>query len=122
MSSDQTLGDSGNGGIIAESGEPVDEGFLAEPGELALGVAARGLGNRFRGGSDRGGAFKVRAQLAVSDEVEWLGVEWGAAAGEAGNLVEPATLEHRVDASLDVTAQRIAVISTHSYTSSHAGS
>ena len=61
-----------DGGIVAEAGKPVHEGLLAEPGELALGVVARGLGNGFCGGSQGDGAFEVRAQFAVSDEVEWL--------------------------------------------------
>src|SRR6267143_935627 len=106
MSSHQPLGSGGNGGIIAESGEPVDEGFLPEPGELALGVAARRLGNRLRGGGEGDGAFEVRAQLAISDEVEWLGVVWNAAAEKSGNLYDPAAVEHRVDALLDAIVQR----------------
>src|SRR5882762_5670682 len=40
----------------------MDQGFLAEPGELALGVAARGLGNRFRGGRK---VFELRCNVAV---------------------------------------------------------
>ncbi len=78
MSSYQLFGGSGDGGIIAKSGEPVDEGFLAEPGELAFGEAASRPGNRLRGGEDDG-AFEVRAQLALSNEIEWLGIEGNAA-------------------------------------------
>src|SRR5882672_853680 len=105
MSGHQPLGGGGDGGVIAESGEPVDEGFFAEPGELALGVAARGLTNRFRGGGEGDGAFEVRAQLAISDEVEWLGVVWNAAAEKSGNLFDPAAVEHRVDPLLDSIVQ-----------------
>jgi hypothetical protein len=106
MSGNQPLGGRGDGGIIAESGEPVDQRSLAEPGELALGVAARRLGNRLRGGSERDGAFEVRAQLPVPGEVEWLGVEWNATADEAGNFIDPAAIEHPVDALLDATVER----------------
>src|SRR3982074_11915 len=92
MSCNQPLGGGGYGGSIPESGEPVDQGFLAEPGELALGVAARRLGNRLRGGGEGDGAFEVRAQLAISDEVEWLRVVWNAAAEKPGNLFDPSAI------------------------------
>ena len=102
----QLLGVGADRRIIAKAGEPVHERLLAEPGELALGVAARGLGNCFRGGSERDRAFEVRAQFAVADEVERLGVGRNAAAHEAGNFLEPAAIEHRVDAALDALVQR----------------
>ena len=60
------------GGVIAEAGEPMDEGFFAEPGDLALGVAARRLRNGLRGGSEGYCALDVRLQFAVADEIEWL--------------------------------------------------
>src|ERR1700675_3195392 len=81
-------------------------GLLAEPGELALGVAARGLGNRFCGGGDGDGTLKVRAQFAVSNEVEWLRVKWNAAADQAVYLFEPPLIHHRVYAVLDAVVQR----------------
>src|SRR6202043_2990253 len=45
-------------------------------------------------------------QLAVSDEVEWLGVQWNTAADEAGDLFEPAAIEHPMDALLDAFVER----------------
>jgi hypothetical protein len=53
MSGNEPLGGSGKSCVIAESGEPMHLGFLAEPGELALGVATRRLGNRLRGRCER---------------------------------------------------------------------
>lgn len=102
MSGNQPLGGSDDGGVIAKTGQPVHGRLFAELGELALSVAACGLRNRFRGGSESDGAFEVRPQLAVPDEVERLGVEWNAAAHE------PAGIEHCVNALLDVTVQHIA--------------
>jgi hypothetical protein len=121
MSCNQPLG-GGYGGIITESGEPVDQGFLAEPGELALGVAARRLGNRFHRNSERDDAFESRAWLALLEEVERLGVEWNAATHEVGNLFDTAAVEHRVDALLDVTVRRIAATSKHTPKSSRVAS
>lgn len=68
----QLLRGGDNCGIVAEAGEPVDEGFFAKPGELALGVAARGLGNGFGGGGEGNGAFEMSMQFAVADEVKGL--------------------------------------------------
>ena len=72
MSRHQLLGSSDNCRIVAEAGKPVDEGLLAEPGELAFGVAASGLDDGFRGGCEGNCAFEMRMQLAVPDEVERL--------------------------------------------------
>jgi hypothetical protein len=122
MSSSQPSGGSGNGGVTSKTGEPVDKEILAEPGELALGVVARGLGNRFHRNSERDDAFESRARLALLEEVERLGVEWNAATDEAGNLFDPGAVEHRVDALLDATVRRIAATSKHTPKSSRAAS
>src|ERR1700674_1056109 len=102
----QLLGSSNNCRIVTEAGEPVYEGLLAEPGELPFGVAARGLGNGFRGGCQGDGAFQVGLQFAVSDEVEWLRILGNAAADKAGNFLEPAAIEHGVDSPLDAVVER----------------
>src|SRR6266478_5907729 len=80
--------------------------FLAEPGELALGVAACGLRNRFRGGSESDGAFEVRPQLAVPDEVERLGIMGNSTVNKLRYFFQPAMFEHRMNALLDAIVQR----------------
>src|SRR5258708_22685235 len=77
------LGGSRDSRVIAKSWKPMNEGFLAEPGELALGVAARRLRNSFRGGSECDSSFKMRSQFVVPDEIEWFGVERYAAANQS---------------------------------------
>lgn len=72
LSRHKLLGGGDNCRIVAEAGEPVYERLLAEPGDLAFGVAARSLGDGFRGSGEGDGAFEVRMQFAVSDEVEGL--------------------------------------------------
>jgi hypothetical protein len=57
-----------------------------------------------------------RAQLAVSDEVEWFGVEWNAADDEHGHLFGPAAIRHGVGAPLDAIVQRGAAILTQTDT------
>src|ERR1017187_6593215 len=85
----QLLGIGSNRGIIAKSREPMHERFFTKPGELALGVVARGLGNCFLCGSEGDGAFEVRAQFAVPDKIERLRGKRNPLAREAGNLFEP---------------------------------
>jgi len=68
----------GDGGVIANPGSQWTSGSLRNQVSWRLAVAARRLTNRFRGGGEGDGAFEVRAQLAISDEVEWLGVVWNA--------------------------------------------
>ena len=79
--------------IFAEAGEPVHEWLLAEPGDLALGVAARGLGDGFGGGGEGDSAFEMSMQFAVADEVEGFGVLRNAFADEVGNFILPAAIE-----------------------------
>src|SRR6266853_2020240 len=77
------LGGSRDSRVIAKSWKPMNQRFLAEPGELALGVAALRLRNGFRGGSECDSSFKMRSQFVVPDEIERFCVEWHAAANES---------------------------------------
>src|ERR1700676_2141661 len=102
----QTLGAGGNGRIFTKSWKPLNERLLAEPGKLALGVAARSLGDRFGGGSAGDSSLKMRAQFAISDEIEWFGIERHAAVNKPGNFFQPASIEHRVHALFNALIQR----------------
>ena len=99
--------------------EPVDIWLAAEPGELALGEAARGLLDICDGGSERDAAFEVGAEVGVADELERLGIGGDAdiftrlvtqlvtqlvthlGRDEGADFVEPAGGEHFVDAGVD---------------------
>ena len=100
----------------AEGGEPLDVWLAAEPGELALGEAARGLSDICDCRGERDAAFEVGAQVGVADELERLRVGCDAAniftrlvtrlfthprRDEGADFVEPAGGEHFVDASVD---------------------
>ena len=97
---------------VAKRVEPVDLWLAAEPGELALGEAARGLLDICDGCGERDAAFEVGAKLGVADELKRLGVGWNAAniftrlvthprRDERADFVEPAGGEHFVDARID---------------------
>src|SRR5580704_10682415 len=60
--------------FIAKAGEPVNTGIFAEPCNLALCVAPRGLLNRQARVLERLLSAQDPAQLAISDEVERLGI------------------------------------------------
>ena len=94
----------------------MDFWLAAEPGELALGEAARGLLDICDGGGERDAAFEVGAEVGVADELERLGVGGDAAnistrlvtqlvthlgRDERADFVEPAGGEHFVDAGVD---------------------
>ncbi len=102
----------------------MDVWLAAEPGELALGEAARGLLDICDGGGERDAAFEVGAEVGVADELERLGVGSDAAniftrlvtrrfthlvthlvthlgRDEGADFVEPAGGEHFVDAGVD---------------------
>ena len=90
----------------------MDVWLASEPGELALGEAARGLLDICDGGSEGDGAFEVRAEVGIADELERLGVGCDAAniltrlvtrpgRDERADFVEPAGGEHFVDAGVD---------------------
>ena len=51
----------------------MDIWLAAEPGELALGEAARGLLDICDRGGERDAAFEVGAEIGVADELERLG-------------------------------------------------
>jgi len=99
-------------GGVAEGFEPVDVWLAAEPRQLALGEAARGLldlRDRIR---EADAAFEVGAQVGVADELERLGVGRNAAIvvthpfthfrrNERADFVEPAGGEHAFDAPVD---------------------
>ena len=108
----------GGGGFvgIAKGGEPVDVWLAAEPGELALGEAARGLLDICDGGGERDAAFEVGAEVGIADELERLRVGGDAAniftrlvtrlvthlgRDEGADFVEPAGGEHFVDAGVN---------------------
>jgi hypothetical protein len=122
MPGNQPLGGNSNAGVIAKAGELRPKRFLAEPGALALGVPAWGVGNRFHSNSERDGTFEVRTQLALCDEVGLLGVHWNAASGKAGNLFEPVANVHPMNAPLVAIVEHGAVILTHIYTHTTRGS
>ena len=108
---------SGNGFVgVAEGVEPVDVWLAAEPGELALGEAARGLLDICDGCGERDAAFEVSAEVGVADELERLGVGCNAAniftrlvthlvthlgRDERADFVEPAGGEHFIDAGVN---------------------
>ena len=107
---------------VAEGGEPVDVWLATEPGELALGEAARGLLDICDCGGERDAAFEVGAEVGVADELEWLCVGCDAAniftpsivtqlvthlgRDEGADFVEPAGGEHFVDAGVDAGVER----------------
>src|SRR5690242_15799570 len=97
----QSFGGGDNCGIVAEAGEPVHKGLLAEPSDLALGVSASGLGDRFGGGGESDRSFEVGVQFAIADKVEGLGILRNAVANEACNFIEPAALQHSARSPLD---------------------
>ena len=96
---------------VAERVEPVDVWLAAEPGELALGEAARGLLDICDRGGERDAAFEVGAEIGVADELERLRVGSDRniftrlvthpGRDEGADFVEPAGGEHFVDASVD---------------------
>ena len=111
-SGDQVEG-SGDGFVgVAKGLKPVDIWLAAEPGELALGEAARGLLDICDGCGERDASFEVGAEVSVADELERLGVGGDAAniftrlvmhlgRDEGADFVEPACGEHFVDAGVD---------------------
>src|ERR1700747_831303 len=102
----QLLGRRSNRRIIPKSRQPMHQRLFAKPRDLALGVAASRLRNRFPCGNERDCPFKVRAQLAVSDKVEWLRIWRDAAVDQPGNFIEPAALSHRMNAPLNAVVKR----------------
>src|SRR5258706_12536184 len=105
MSRHELFGGTRDGGVIAKSSEPMNQGFLAEPGELPLGVAARRLRNGLRGGSERDSSFKMCTQFVISNEIERFGVERYPTANESGNFVQPAAIQHPIHALFDALIQ-----------------
>ena len=61
-------------GVVAKSGKPVHVRLLAEPGDLALGKAARGLLDFLDDFSERAAARDLIAQIRVADELKRLRV------------------------------------------------
>jgi hypothetical protein len=86
---------------FAERVEPVDVWLAAEPGELALGEAARGLLDICDCSGEREAAFEVGAEVGVADELEWLGIDRNSGRNEGADFVEPAGGEHFVHAGVD---------------------
>jgi len=104
---------------VAERVEPVDVWLAAEPGELALGEAARGLLDICDGFGEGDAAFEVGAEVGVADKLERLAVGRDAnifmrlvtqlvtrlvthlGRDERADFVEPAGGEHFVDAGVD---------------------
>ena len=96
------------GGGVAETPQPVDIGFAAEPGQLAFGVLASSLldgGARLLEGEF---AAEMGAKFAVADEVKGLGVFGQAGGEEAADFIEPAGGEHGFGARLDALIESLA--------------
>ena len=79
--------------------------LAAEPGELALGEAARGLLDVRDSSVEREAAFEVGAQVGVADELERLRIRSNAARDKSADFVEPAGGEHFVDAGIDARVE-----------------
>jgi len=105
-------------GVVAEGFEPVDVWLAAEPCELALGEAARGLLDICDCHGQADAAFEVGAEVGVADELERLGAGRNAAGifryprrfthpfmhprgNEGADFVETAGGEHGFDARVD---------------------
>jgi hypothetical protein len=101
---------------VAEGREPVDVWLAAEPGELALGEAARGLLDIRDSDGEWEAAFEMGAEVGVADELERLRVGGDAAniftrfvtllvthlgRDEGADFVEPAGGEHFVHTGID---------------------
>src|SRR5436853_4179771 len=97
-----------NDRVIPKAGEPVDTGFTFEPGELALGIAARRLLNSHASSVKRHLSAKHCAEFAVADEIERLGVFRQAGTEQRANFVKPAVGEHRIGASVNALVQSFA--------------
>ena len=91
---------------VAEACEPVHAGFFAEPGELTLGEATRGLLDLLHGVFFAEAAGEMFAQLRITDELEWLRVGRDAACDERANFCEPSGGEHRIRARVDACVER----------------
>ena len=70
FASAEFLGGGLDAGVIAETVEPVDIWFAAEPRELAFGVLTRGLLNRGACCVKRELTAQMAAQFAIADKVE----------------------------------------------------
>src|SRR6202041_2865197 len=86
---------------VAEGVEPMHVWLATEPGELALGEAARGLLDIGDCGGEGDAAFEGGAEVGVADELERLGVDRNSGRNERAGFVEPAGGEHFVDAGVD---------------------
>ena len=81
----------------------MDFWLAAEPGELALGEAARGLLDICDGGGERDAAFEVGAEVGVADELERLGAGGDANISRAPGETSARTSSSQPAASISLT-------------------
>src|SRR6266581_4725259 len=89
-------------GIIAKSWKPADARLFAKPGELALGVAPRGLLNRsprfFQGTL----AAEHRAQFPIADKIKWLRIlDQAALKQQRLHFTHPSVIKHSACSRVD---------------------
>src|ERR1700722_4885523 len=94
--------------IVAEAGEPVNAGILAEPCHLALCIAPRGLLNRHAGVFERLLSAQDLAQLAIPDEIERLGISRRSTCHQTSYFLHPAACQHRVRARVNAAIEAFA--------------
>src|SRR5580700_7544660 len=102
---DECGGLGGEVGVVAASGQPVDIGFFAKPGDLAFSVVAMGLA----GGCDGFGlgdfAAKDGAGLSVAEGVKGAG-GFSVLGDEGAGLCDEAGCEHGFRAGVDAVVER----------------
>src|SRR5580700_839341 len=96
--------------IVAKTGEPVNAGIFAEPCNLALCVASRGLLNRQARVFERLLSAQDLAQLAIPDEIERHGISRRSTCHQTAYFLYPAACQQRirarVNAPIEVFARR----------------
>src|SRR6266704_2980914 len=93
-------------GIIAKSWKPADARLFAKPGELALGVAPRGLLNRSPRFLQGTFAAEHRAQFPITDKIEWLRILARAALKQQrSHFAHPSVIKHSVCSGVDALVE-----------------
>src|SRR5258708_603195 len=95
-------------GIIAKSRKPAYAGLFAKPGELAFGIAPRGLLNRSPRFFQSNLAPQHRPQFPVADKIKWLRILAQATLKQRLHFSHPALLKHGVCSGVDALLEFLA--------------
>jgi hypothetical protein len=101
----ESLGLGEGSGRVAELGEPVDGGFAAEPGHLALGVLAGGDGGEFDGLREGEVSLDEGQGLLIADGFKGLGRRGNALSEEEFDFADEAGVEDSAGAGGDALVE-----------------